>query len=169
MADVAELFGGPPAVDQTGNLTVWWVPTIADLAAPKASTEIGAATAFRLTYSFVPGGWNPDGSQEKLTDERLTAPQVMESLGKTTRSLTLEYVDSSAAGSAAVVLAAGQSGYFVERRNTPQTTLAAAAQKVNIYPVTLGAQIDTPPDGTGKFRIKQETALGTVVKGILAA
>src|SRR5690554_2469078 len=118
MADVAELFGGPPAVDQTGNLTVWWVPTISDLAAPKASTEIGGASSYRVTYSFVPGGWNPDGDQEKLTDERLTAPQVQESLGKTTRTLSLEYVDSSSAGSAAVVLTEGQSGYFVERRNT---------------------------------------------------
>jgi len=168
MADSPELFGGPPAVDQTGNLTVWWVPAISDLAAPKAATEIGAATAYRVTYSFVPGGWTPDGTQEKLADDRLTSPQSRESLGKTTRTLSLEYVDSTTAGSGAVVLVEGQTGFLVERRNIPQTTLAAAAQKVITYSVTLGAQISTTPDGTGKFRIKQETAVGSVTKGVLA-
>jgi len=168
MADAAELFGGPPAVDQTGNLTVWWVPAISDLAAPKAATEIGAATAYRVTYSFVPGGYNPDGTQEKLTDDRLTSPTSRESLGKTTRTLDLEYVNSSTAGSAAVVLVEGLTGFIVERRSVPQTTLAAAAQKVTTYAVTLGAQIDSPPDGTGKFRIKQATAVSSVTKGVLA-
>lgn len=163
MADVAELFGGPPAVDQSGNLTVWWVPTIADVLVPKAATELGAATSFRLTYSFTTGGWALTGAQEKIADDRLTSPQSLESLGKSTASLTLGYVDSSAAGSAAVVLVAGTSGYFVERRGIAQTVVAAAAQKVRVIKVTLGKQIPGPIDGTGKFTYTQEVALTAVV------
>ena len=162
MADVAEI-SGPPAVDQSGNLTIWWVPTIADVAAPKASTEIGAATSFRLTHSFTPDGWALTGTQTKDKDNRLTLKQALESLGVSEASLTLKYVDSVAVGSAAVVLTEGLSGYFVERRNTPQTSIAAAAPKVRVIGVTLGKQIPGPVDGTGKFTYTQEVAITGVV------
>lgn len=163
MADVAE---STPvsAVDQSGNTTIWWVPTIADVAAPKAGAEIGAATSFRVTYSFTPDGWGLTGTQEKIADDRLTLAQSMEALGKTTASLTLKYVDSTATGSAAKVLTEGLSGYFVERRNVPNSTLAAAGQKVRVIPVTLGKQIPGPVDGTGKFTILQETAISGVLR-----
>lgn len=161
MADVADTT--PPAVDQSDNLTIWWVPTIADVAAPKAATEIGAATSFRVTYSFTPDGWGLTGTQEKNVDDRLTLAQSLESLGKSTATLTLKYVDSSAAGSAAVVLQEGLSGYFVERRGQKNSTLAAAAQKVRVIPVTLGKQIPGPVDGTGKFVYTQETSITGVV------
>jgi len=153
----------PPAVDQSGNLTIWWVPTIADISAPKASTELGAAGSFRITYSFTTDGWTPTGDQEILTDDRLTLPQGLQSLGKTTAGLTLKYVESTAAGSAAVVLTGGTSGYLVERAGVPNATLAAASQKVRVYPVTLGAQIAGPRDGTGKFTITQVAAITGVV------
>jgi len=169
MADVAEGLVPPPAVDQSGNLTVWWVATIADVTAPKASTEIGAATSFRLTYSFVAGGWDFDASQDKGKDERLTLPQPLESLGSKAISLkTLEYVDSTAAGSAAIVLAptapaTTKSGYFVERRNVPNSTLAAASQLVRVIPATVGAQLPGTLDGEGKFTLQQVAAITGVV------
>lgn len=162
MADVAEAFGGPPAVDQTGNLTIWWVPTIANPNAPTL-VELGHASAFRLTYSFTPNGWALTIPQEKLEDDRLSSPQKRQSLGKTTPALAdLSYVDSTAAGSAAVVLAAGGPGHFVERRNVPQETLAAAAQKVRVIKCTLGKQVPGPTDGTGKFTLTQAVAVESV-------
>lgn len=166
MADVAET-SGPPAVDQSGNLTIWWVATIANVAAP-TSLEIGAATAFRVTHSFTPDGWALTGTQTKDKDNRLTLKQALESLGTSEASLTLKYVDSTAAGSAAVVLVEGTSGYFVERRNLAQTTLVAAAQKVRVIPVTLGKQIPGPIDGTGKFTYTQEVAITGVVGATVA-
>lgn len=167
MADVAE---STPvsAVDQSGNTTIWWVPTIADTSAPKAGTELGGANAFRVTYSFTPDGWGFTGSQEKVADDRLTLEQTLEALGKSTASLTLKYVDSTATNSAAVVLTEGQTGYFVERRGVPNSTIAAAGQKVRVIKVTLGKQIPGPVDGTGKFTIMQETAIGAPVGGTVA-
>jgi hypothetical protein len=162
MADVAELLP-PPAVDQSGNLTIWWVPTIADVSAPKAATEIGANTSFRVTYSFTSDGWGLTGSQTKDKDNRLTLKQPLESLGVKDATLTLKYVDSDAAGSAAVLLQEGLVGYFVERRNVPNSTLAAASQKVRPIKVQLGAQIPGPVDGTGKFTYTQEVALLSVL------
>lgn len=161
MADVVDVV--PPAVDQLNNLTIWWVPTLADPLAPKAATELGAATSFRLTYSFTTDGWGLTGSQDKTVDERLTLAQQLEALGVAKASLTLKYVDSTAPGSAAVVLVEGLVGYFVERRGTTDQTLAAAAQKVRVIKVTLGKQIPGPVDGTGKFTYTQEAAINGVV------
>jgi len=173
MADVADVT--PPAIDQTGNYVIWWVGGgIADLSAPKAATEIGAAGSYRITHSFIPGGFQFDGDQEVNADERLTLMDNLESLGRVTRTLgMIEYVDSSAAGSAAVVLKptnGSLSGHFVIRRNVPNSTLAAASQKVTTIPVTLGPQIQVPVDGTGKFRIKQRVSItGSPVDGTLAS
>lgn len=177
MVDVADTV--PPALDQTGNYVIWWVPAspgITDTSAPKAATELGAATTFRITNSFTPSGFAFDGDTAVSTDERLTLSQALESLGITTRTLgMIEYVDSTTAGSAAVVLkpagaATSISGYFVIRRNLPYTTLAAASQKVTTVPVTLGPQIQVPVDGTGKFRLKQRVSItGVPVDGTTAA
>ena len=164
MPDVAEGLVPPPAVDQTGNLTIWFVRTIADVSAPKAATEIGAATSYRVTYSFTENGWDFDTSQEKVDDKRLTLNQPLEALGSTKISLkTLEYVESTQAGSAAAVLTEGLAGYFVERASIPNSTLAAAAQKVRVIPVTLGKQRPGNRAGSGKFTILQDVAVTGVV------
>lgn len=175
MADVADIV--PPAIDQKGNTVIWWVPTISDTSAPKAATEIGAVGAHRVTHSFTPDGWTIDGNQAKQTDDRLALEQPLESLDTLTYTFGdgITYVDSSAAGSAAVVLkptapATTLSGYFVERRNVPNSTLAAASQKVRVLPVTLGPQIRGPINGSGKFTYKQQVSItGPVVEGVLAA
>jgi hypothetical protein len=160
MADVAEAFGGPSAIDQTGNLTIWAIAgrTVSQTA-PSAAL-LGGASAYRITYSFTTGGWALTAPQDKPTDPRLTSPQIRESLGVITPALAdLQYVDSTVAGSAAVVLAAGGQFQFIERRNVPQTTLATAAQIVRVINVNLGAQAPGPTDGTGKFTIIQAVAM----------
>ena len=163
MPDVAELFGGPPAVDQSGNLTIWAIAgTTISQSAPSAAA-LGGAACYRVTYSFRTGGWVVAAPQEKLTDERLTAPQSKQSLGKITPDIgDLDYVDSTAAGSAAVVLAAAGAFQFIERRNVPQTAIAAAAQKVRVLNVTLGAQTPGPADGTGKWSYTQAVAVDSL-------
>lgn len=170
MADVVDTV--PPAIDIEGNLVIWWVPTIAVLTAPTVA-EIGAVTAFRVTHSFTPGGFNFTGSQAKNTDERLALVDVLETLGKVSNTLSLEYVDSTTASSAAVVLkptppATSKSGYFVIRPNVPIGTLVAAAQKVQVVPVTVGVQ-RKPVTGTGKFLIQQEAVItGSVIDATVA-
>lgn len=162
MVDVIEV--PAPAVDQSGNLTIVWCPTIADVLLPKAATEVKAAGSKRLTYSFIPGGWSPTSTQATLKDARLTLPQDLESLDKVVAALTLQYVDSTDAASAAQVLIPGTVGYFVERRNIANKTDFAAAQKVRVFAVTLGAQnYDAPADNSGKFTISQTCAISNVV------
>lgn len=176
MADVADVVAG--AIDQAGNTVIWWVQTIADLTAVKAATEIGAATSFRVTTDFLPDGFPLDSTQEKQTDDRLAVLDTFESLGKVLTNFGdgITYVDTGAtAGHAQVVLApvapaTSKSGYFVVRRNVPFGTLAAAAQKGHVYPVTLGVQRPGPLTGTGKFTTKQQVVLsGPVVPTTFAA
>jgi len=174
MADVADTV--PPAIDQKGNTVIWFVSTIADLTAPKAATELGAVTSFRLTHSFTTDGWTLSGAQTTALDERLALATPLQSLDTLTQDFGsgVRYVDSSAAGSAAVVLkptapATTKSGYFVERRNVANGVVATAAQVVRSIPVTLGPQIRGPIDGTGKFTYTQQAAItGPIVEGILA-
>jgi len=173
MPDIADTV--PPAIDQKGNTVIWWVPTIASTVAPTV-TEIGAAGSFRLTHSLTTDGWTIDGTQGKVPDDRLTLPTPLESLDSLVYTFGdgIKYVDSSAAGSAAVVLkptapATSKAGYFVERRNVPNATLITAAQAVRVLTVTLGPQIPGPVDGTGKFTYKQQVSLtGVPVAGVVA-
>lgn len=171
MADVVDTV--PPALDIEGNLVIWFVQTITDLTAVKAATEIGAATSFRVTHSFTPAGFNLTGSQEKLTDDRLALADVLETLGKLTRSLSLEYVQSDAAASAAVVLkptppATTKSGYFVVRPNLSNKTLAAASQKGQVIPVNLGPQM-LNYSGVKPLFTQEAAITGPIVDTIFAA
>jgi len=168
MADVAEGLVPPSALDQKGNTTIWWVPTIADTTAPKAATEIGAAGSFRITYSFTPGGFKLGGTQGTTKDERLGLVQALESLDTNDVTLDLEYVESADAGSANVVLAptapaTTKTGYFVIRTTTPNATIAAAGQKVRVVAVTIGAQNPVAIANTGKFLITQKAAMNAVL------
>jgi hypothetical protein len=165
MADVAEPYGGPPAVDQTGNLTIWAIPagTAGVNLDAITAANLGATTAKRITYSFTEDGWNPSPTQAKLTDNRLTSPQGRQSLDRVVNEVPdITVVDSSDAASAAEILKAGGDWIFVERRNVPQTTLAAAAQKVRAYSLSLGTQRPGPITNTGKFTKQHAVAVNYI-------
>lgn len=165
MADVAEPQYGPPAVDQTGNLTVWVIPgnTAGVDIDHLTLVNLDAAYAKRITYSFTPSGYSITMPQEKTDDPRLTAPQVRQALGVVKPEMAdLAYVDSDDPKSAAVILADGGSWIIVERRKVPNPTLAATGQKVRGIKVSLGVQSPGPTAGEGKFTLTQ----AVVVEGV---
>lgn len=157
----------PPAVDASGNLTVWWLDE-ADYVNIAALTAVELTDDKRITYSFVPGGWAPTADQATDVDDRLTYPETLQSFGKVTTATPLRYVDSTDPASAAVRLTAGKKGAFVERRNVPNGTPATAAQKYRAFPRTLGIQVPEAPPETGKFTIAQASiANAGIVTGVL--
>lgn len=165
MADVAEQLGGPPAVDQTGNLTIWVIPGATAGVNLDALTvaNLTAATAKRITYSFTTDGYTLTMPQEKNDDDRLTAPQRKQSLGKVNPEFSdFKYVDSLDAASAAQILKDGGSWIVVERRNVPQTTLAAVSQIVRGIKISLGVQSPGPTNGSGKFTKTQAVVVDYV-------
>ncbi|MFZ4843953.1 hypothetical protein [Mycetocola saprophilus] len=154
MPDVIEM--GPPGVDQSDSLTLYWVEKIADPAKPTlAEMKLGV----RITYDMIPGGYDRTGDQEVTKDERLTQSQSRESLGKSTAGLALEYVESQEPKSANMTLLEGKEGYIVERRGLPNSTEEAVKQKVLPIKVRLGKQIPGGIAGTGNFTTKQKTSV----------
>ncbi|MCS4277717.1 hypothetical protein M2390_002926 [Mycetocola sp. BIGb0189] len=156
MPDIIEEY--PPAVDQTGNLTLYWA-LLAALADPTKPKVTEAAGWTRITYSFLPDGYNLTEDQEILKDERLTGKQKLESLGTSEAALELKYVQSEDPDSAAQVLKEGLTGYIVERAGIPNSTQEAAKQEVLPIKVQLGKQRRGPRDGQGKFTILQKVSI----------
>ncbi|MEA9983648.1 hypothetical protein [Subtercola sp. RTI3] len=159
MVDVIEI--PAPAVDVLGNLTVVWVAG----AVPATITAAAVKAGKRVTYSFIPGGWAPDQTQDIVKDPRKSLPQDLESLGKINASLKMQYVDSADPNSAAVLLTAYSPGWFFERRSVSNPTDFAAAQTGRVIAGTLGIQ--SPLNGDdGKFGIEQSMALGSVIRTV---
>lgn len=155
-----------PAVDTDGNFLVAWVPTIADTAAPSAAVLNGASTK-DLTYSLTPSGYARTGSQATDTDERLTLAQVLETPGKTTETLSLQYVHGGDGAVAEPVLVEGTKGFIVDRRAVPIGTAFTVGQKVDIIPVQVGTPLPDAPTSNGKFTKTVKLFItGTIKRGV---
>ena len=134
----------PVSYSTEGNYRIKLVDAIAGAAITAAEFDGGDD----LTYAFTPDGWNPAQSQVAVSDERLTLEQVLERPGKKTKSLSVKYVDT-ATGGATAVLVEGTAGFIVIRPNVANATAGAAAQKVVVWPVICGEQMDDPPVANG--------------------
>jgi len=143
----------PPSVGTEENLLIKWIPTIADTSAPTVA-EWDAGTA--ITYSLTPSGWTPSGDQATVVDDRLTLAQAFERPGKKTKSLSVQYVYGSDEDVAADTLVEGTEGYIGVRAGVANGDAAAAAQKVTIWPVRCGEQIEDPPVANGVFTMTQK-------------
>lgn len=157
MADVIEV--PAPAVDWLNNLTVTWCTGTP----PSPLTAVAVKAGTRVTYSFVAGGWKVAQSQGTIKDPRESLLQDLEALDKLVVGVSMQYVDSTASGSAAVTLTAGTLGYFAERRNVRSQNDHLAAQVVRVIPCVLGSQLPDEQPTNGKFTISQTVALAGAV------
>lgn len=155
----------PEGVDAQGNESVIFVPTLANPEAPTVA-ELTGATAINLSCALR--GFEPGADQASVPDIRLCSREQYESPGRVTPTIgDITYVyDPQAAGADDPenihydTLKQGVSGYLVDRRGLDARTVAVlAAQIVDVYPVTLGAQRRVPVDPSaegGKFEIVQK-------------
>lgn len=141
----------PGAVDQDGTLTVAFVPEagLANPASPTA-TELNAVTVIDLTYSLTTTGYNRTISQATDTDERLTLADVLETPGRVTESLEMQYVHGAADDIADPVIQEGVKGFIVERRAVAIGAFVAA-EDVDVIPVTFGVPRKDNPTANGKW------------------
>lgn len=168
----------PTGVSARGNDSVIWVPALADPAAPSV-TELTGASAVNISCALI--GFSPSVDQATFTDTRLCSKQTFNRMGQATYSIdTLNYVyDPQTVGAATPTadnvaydaLTGGQSGYFVHRRGLDaQTVDVAAAQKVTVYPVELGAQSDVPLDPSAEGALIQcaqnVSVIGEVIRDV---
>lgn len=142
-----------PGVPVLGNFSVFWVPTIANIAAPDLSSELTAK--FDLSCYLLADGWEFSTDSNKGTaPRRVCQVSQFERFTTSTYKLKdLKYIiqPQSAAASdgkdAYEALTPGLDGYFVERLGMDPDTALAAGQFVNVIPVTLGEQTIMGGDG----------------------
>lgn len=146
----------PEFVTALGNVKVAFVPAIADTAAPTVA-EVTASGAVDISC-FLPADWaGPTADQNKGSYRPFCSKQAYDQLGQVSRGmsdLTYTYLpqgDSTDPGNKAYTnLSEGASGFLVFRYGIDAGTAFAAADKVKILPVKMGAQ-NFPVTGSDEF------------------
>jgi hypothetical protein len=137
----------PPSVPVDGRLRVWWVPTIADTAAPTVA-EITAGVDITCYLNESKVGVSKD--QSTIADRRMcntTALQIPGSGTATADDVTYIYdpqaEDADPMNVAFDELAEGSEGHYVVRRGVAYETEATAGQNVEVQSTTNGVRWDS--------------------------
>jgi hypothetical protein len=155
----------PESVKAQGNTSVVVVQTIASMAAPDLSSEIGAGSSVNVSC-YLYGSIDPAITTNKGTaPRRLCTTSQFEQFGVTTYSFPdLQYVYDPQAGSsdpanaALAALDEGSEPYLVIRRGlNAQTDALTAGELVDVWHVRLGPQNRsvTGDDEFGEYAITQ--------------
>ena len=157
----------PTGINVAGKVSLYFVPAIANTAAPKL-TEMNAVASCNI--SRVVYAWDPNGVQAVSDRSHYGSKTARKSLGRTTYDpAELEYDDhpqnaTPSTGEYAHVgkLTPGLTGFLVDRRGIHIDTALAVGQKVDIYPCVLGQQIPMAAVGTNDgetLRLHQKIAI----------
>lgn len=164
----------PPGVASDGMVKVAFALSIADLAAPSAATDLGAATAVpNLSVYLTKDGFSPTADPQTVNDERLASKQIFEDFGTVTYSIdNLVYIHDQQnpdgeSNKAAAAMPKGTVGFLVAAWGKDAETDWAAGDVVDIYPIKLGPQIKQPPEANSKLKISQKPFVtGPVVENV---
>lgn len=146
----------PPGVDSEGRLNVIWAPTNT-----LSVATLGGVTAIELAGYLTKGSFGESAETERGTDERVASKTVYEVLGKSTFTITdLEYVwepqaaSSSPTNKAYDTLKPRTAGFLYVRWGKDVDSALAVADKVDIFPVTVGEQVRKTPEGNAAEKLK---------------
>lgn len=160
----------PAGITAAGKGAVWWVPTVADPAAPTAA-EINAGFAIQcVLHEF-----NLNAEQSTVESSRYCDSEVAETLGKvkwTVDPLIYDYnpqTPTLTTGEYAHYgkLTPGLSGYLMDRRGLDHGVDPAATQYVTMIPVKLGVRTPLPivvANEGETLRVQQSVAVSGDVK-----
>lgn len=151
----------PASQGSTGNWRITYVPTGSN---PLSAAILVGGTSKDLTYGFTPDGFNRTFNENVVEDARLTMSQVLSRPGTYTEALEVKYVESTTSGSPSVVLTEGLEGFIVIRRGVPNSTVFAAAQKVDVLTFIAGKRKNDPPVANGLDTISQTLYLTAVTQ-----
>jgi len=140
----------PEGIDAAGKSAVIFVSAIADTDAPKL-TELSAGT--HITCALY--GFEPSVDQSASSFAKYCYKQPAQIPGRPTYSIANIVVDGDPQGADSSgnydyleVLVPGAKGFIVDRRGLDFDDPLASAQKVDIYPVEIGALNRVPIDPT---------------------
>lgn len=133
-----------PSTPADGKVNTIWVPTIANINAPKLD-EINAGTD--ISNYVTLGGWSGSPSQDTISDQRENSSMDFENPGrKKISGPSIEVIDNtntehSTQNKAMETLKEGTEGYFVRRYGKDTSTAFATDDVVNVYAVRIGMSV----------------------------
>lgn len=131
-----------------GNIAAWFVPSIADIAAPKAATEILAAGSLALHERMVPDGLKVPASTDNIDNSKMRSTFTTHRVGRRKfDGLSVKYQVGDAVAEQAydTTLVWKAQGFLVVRRGVSADTPPAAGDKVEVYPVECEEPVVTDP------------------------
>jgi len=158
----------PASIAADGNFRITAVPSGSN--ALSVAILIGV-TAVPLTYSFTPGGFNRNITENSVDDPRLTLKQVLSRPGTFTEVYEVQYVDSTDTKSAAVNLTEGSAWSLNLRYGVDNAVVPTVAQKADVASIVCGKQRRDAPTANGLQTISQTlyVTAPTVTGGTLVA
>lgn len=156
----------PTGVSSNGTVTVTWVPTLADPAAPTVA-EITAGTDISCYLTTTGLGLSVD--QTTTTARRLCSKDDYTIGGSKTWTLSdLQYVWDPQSlytdtNDAYVALAPDSVGYLVIRWGKDAEEAAAAGDVVDVFSVTLQDQIPQTPEANSELYVNQPVIVSGAV------
>lgn len=134
-----------------GNIKATFVPTIADIAAPKAATELAATSVLPLECLITADGLSISVDEAVVSLPALCETFDAESPGRAKYAidLTMYRHVATADDEAWTTLLRGLSGYLVIRYGVAATAAYAAADKLLVFPVTFGERKPNPTEANG--------------------
>lgn len=160
-----------PSTPADGNVRIVWTPTIALTTAPTA-VILNGATTIDLSCYLTADGFNPGLDESVISDGRLCETETFEQPGRTSRTLSLTYIDNGntlLTNLAATTLIPGTPGYIVRRSGKAYDATFASADIVEVWPVKCGKRSKLPPEANSVLRITQKMFVtGRVVDGVVA-
>jgi len=127
-----------------GATRVYWVTSIANIAAPTTS-ELNAGSDY--TPRITPDGLKLDPSTADVDTSSLASTFDTKTVGRVGYDAELTFKRGSTGGEDLpyTTLKYGVSGFLVVRRGLPYTTAWATSQKCEVYPITCGEPQNVAP------------------------
>ena len=150
----------PGSVQGDGAIRIVWVPTLANVLAPKL-TEVNAASAVDLSCYLTPTGYAATSEEASIDDSRLCSRETYESPGRETNGLELTYVYDpqntvAAENKAYTTLKRLSKGFIVARWGVDFEDPFAAGDIVDVYPATCGQQRKQTPEQNSSLKVAQK-------------
>jgi hypothetical protein len=135
----------PEGTPSDGNGKVWFVPALANPAAPTVA-ELTAVTAIPLTYSITGDGYAHAVTVNKITANRLTLPNQLQYDGTEVDDLSITYAYNNTEDDIVrLALPKGTRGFIVERWAVPNETEPTADQIVDVLPIQASVSLKNAP------------------------
>lgn len=159
-----------PGKVSDGQGLVLFVPTIANPPAPTVA-ELSAGPVKKITYSLTGDGYKHDIAVNTVTVNRFTLAQAIQYDGTITDDLEITYVFTNTAGDVVrLALPQGTTGFIVERWAIGNEVALAAAQLVDVIPISASIQRkNAPASNTELSRTQKLNVTGPVYRDVAIA